>query len=410
MRKLKLFSNLKAKNGMIYMDYASGAPVRRSVAKAMRGAEKDLFANPSSIHSFGVEAKEALNVARTRIARAMEVHTDEIIFTSGGTESDNLALFGVVRHACTLPTYKNKQVHIIVSAIEHPAILEAAKVLESEGVQVTYLPVREDGRVDPQAVREALTPETVIVSIMHANNEIGTVQPIREIAKIIRHFKNEQGSDYPFFHTDACQTAGYFTLKPQQLGVDLLSFNGTKIGGPRGSGALFVRHTVALAPHSVGGGQERGFRSGTENVLADVGLAEAFVSAQHEAEKESQRLTVLRDLFTQEIEKQIPDARINGSRVERLPNNVHVSVPHIDSELLVIELDAKGIAASAGSACASTKDEASHVLEALYGNTDERSQWGSVRFSLGATTSAKDVRFAINALRTILKKYERFVQ
>lgn len=396
------------KQKRIYLDYAASAPELSEVTRMTRKVGGSFFANPSSLHKDGVASAKALADARKKIADTLTMHADEIIFLGSGTESDNLAILGVVR--ATLNA--NKTPHVITTVIEHPAVLEACRALEIEGVSVTYLPVSSDGLVDPKNVRDALREETVLVSIAYANNEIGTIQPIKEIAKMLRHFRKSKSSSvyslptthYPLLHTDACQAAAYLDCCPDRLGVDLLTLNGTKLGGPRGTGILFVRRNTPLSPVVFGGGQEAGFRSGTENVVGAVGLAIAFESAQKIREKESARLMTLRDFFIDSLIKQFPNARINGDLKNRLPNNVHVSFPNISSELLVIELDALGISASAGSACSSTKDAGSHVLKALYGSDDEK-KYGSVRFSLGRATNKKDILTTLRALEAIEKKY-----
>ncbi len=405
------------------MDHAAAAPELPSVRRAQARAGR-LFGNPSSIHRDGVLAREALETARRDIAKAMNALPDEVVFTGSGTESDNMAVMGVFKHARLDPDFAGKEVHIITTAIEHPAVIEACRHLEAVGAQVTYLPVGENGIIDPKDLRAALREETILVSIAYVNNEIGTIQPIREISKTLRNFRKSRISNpespdarhktqdtrfgaYPLLHTDACQAAPYLNMNVEQLGVDLLTFNGTKLGGPHGVGALYVHRGTPTAPIMYGGGQENGLRSGTENVSAAAGLAAALIEAEKIKEKESARLKELQDYFFAEIETHFPEARINGSREFRSPNNVHVSFPNIASELLVLELDARGISASAGSACASAKDQGSHVLEALYGKDDDK-KWGSVRFSFGRETKRSDIVFTIKALDHIVKKYEEW--
>jgi len=400
----------------IYMDYAAAAPELPSVRRATKRAAQ-YFANPSSIHTDGVRSATALANAHADIAKILSAHADEIVCVGSGTESDNLAVMGVFKHARLSSEFKGKDVHIITSAIEHPAILEACRHIEEVGGQVTYLAVDKDGRIDLKEFCAALRPETILVSIAYANNEIGVIQPIREIAKEIRHYKkslhssstsNLETRTYPLFHTDACQAAAYLNLTVEQLGVDLLTLNGTKLGGPRGTGLLYMRRGTPIAPIMHGGGQERGIRPGTENIPGIVGLAEALVDAAAVKDTESARLTAVRDFFIEEIKKHFPAARINGSLLYRLPNNVHVSFPKIKSELLVLELDAKGISASAGSACSSAADTGSHVLEAMHGKADE-SMWGSVRFSFGRNTKKSDITGVIHALSAVFKKYNPWI-
>lgn len=387
----------------IYLDYASSAPLLRSVKKAVGRADA-LFANPSSIHADGLLSKEMLASARQSIAGSLGAHRDEVVLMGSGTESDNLAIIGTVKAFRT----KNpgREAHIVTSVIEHPAVLEACRALEREGVTVTYLDVSSEGVLDTTALARVLRPETVLVSIAYANNEIGVVAPIREVVKIVRRFKKEHDSDmYPLVHTDACQAPLYLDVNTSRLGVDLLSLNGTKLGAPHGTGVLFVRRGTPIEPLIYGGGQEGALRSGTENISGAVGLAEALRVAVEDTETRAESLTAVRDFFVAEITKQFPSARINGTLEERLPNNVNISLPNISSELLVLELDARGISVSAGSACASAKDAGSHVLSALYGPQDADS-WGSIRFSFCETTTRSELSRALRALASILKKYE----
>ena len=426
------------KNRRIYFDYAAGAPLDARVFSAMKSYFLNEQGNPSAIYKEGVEAKKAVEEARAKIAGAIFAHPDEIIFTNGGTESNNLAIFGVFRAAQSLQRaalslgedgpLQEKKPHIITSVIEHPSVLNACRALEKTGVaKVDYIGVDKDGIVNLAEFKKVIRPETALVSIMYANNEIGTIQPIREIAKIIRQYRKSHleakppsildglASKYPYFHTDACQAMNYLDVHVERLGVDLLTFNGAKIYGPKGVGVLYRKRNVSLAPVLYGGGQEQGLRSGTENVPAIVGLAKALEIARATAEKESARQTKLRDYFISEIEKHIPDAILNGSRTKRLPNNINVSFPNMENQHMVILLDAKGIAVSAKSACSSEDEDASYVVSALGGpewsaSPDERASQGvradnSVRFSLGRETTKKDIQKTISALQEIIKKY-----
>lgn len=398
------------------MDHAAGAPLDARVFREMKPFFADRQGNPSAIYKEGVEAKQVIEEARAKIAQIIFAHPDEIIFTSGGTESNNLAIFGVVRAAREAGM---KKPHIITSVIEHPSVLNACRALEKNGdADVDYIGVDGEGVVNLSELKKALRSETVLVSIMYANNEIGTIQPIREIAKIIRlHRKNcletkpaislggeaSKCHKYPYFHTDACQAMNYLDTHVERLGVDLLTFNGSKIYGPKGAGVLYAKRGACLAPLLYGGGQEKGLRSGTENVPAIIGMARALEIADKEKEKESARQTKLRNYFISEIEKYISGAIINGSRTKRLSNNINVSFPNIESQLMVIELDAKGIAVSAKSACSSEDEDASYVVSALGGE-----KWhadNSVRFSLGRETTKKDVERTARALLEIIKKY-----
>jgi cysteine desulfurase len=297
--------------------------------------------------------------------------------------------------------------HIIVSAIEHASVLQPAKELEKRGeVALTVLPVDKDGVVDLKVLKESLRPETILVSIMFANNEIGTIQPIKEIAKILRDFRRERGlnkdhANYPYFHTDACQATRFFDLDTRKLGVDLMTINANKMYGPKGGGALYVRRGVKVAPLLYGGGQEGTLRSGTENVSGIVGLAKAFVLATKFRDKETKNLNKLRDYAIKKIQKEIPGTILNGSATNRLPNNLNFTFPGVDAEWLVLQLDAKGISCSTGSACSfNTKDE-SYVIMAL-GKTEADAK-SSVRFSLGRETTKSDLDILIKYLKLFTK-------
>ncbi len=395
--------NFKGKKAnSVYLDYAAGAP-ETAVSRHARKYADRFYGNPSSIHADGRASRVLLDSARADCAGAFSAHSDEIIFTGSGTESVNMAIFGIFKHIKL--SDPQKPVHIITSVIEHQAVLSACQHLETVGATVTYVPVGIDGLINPNDVRNALTENTVLVSIGYANSEIGVVQPIREIAKEIRHFRKNRNSGYPYFHIDAAQASMYLDIQVDRLGVDLLSCNGTKLGGPRGTGLLYVKRGVEIAPLVYGGGQEKGIRSGTENVSAVYGFAHALLHARKHASHEHIRLQHLRDYFFAELTKVFPHARINGSMTERLPNNVNASFKNFDSELLVIELDAKGISVSAGSACDSAHDKASHVISALYGTEEQK--WGTVRFSMGYKTKKRDITRALNALKAIFKKYEQ---
>jgi cysteine desulfurase len=364
------------------------------------------FGNASTIYKEGVDARNALNQARKTIASIIGAHPDEIIFTNGGTESDNLAIFGVAK-SIQGPTLNSRSVlgkrgHIITSKIEHHAVLKPCEVLEKEGFKITYLDVNKDGIVDLKKLKKSLRKETILISIMYANNEIGTIQPIREIAKIIRDFKKKNKTQTPFFHTDAIQAAGYLDLNVQKLGVDLMSLNASKIYGPKGIGCSYIRRGVKLSPILFGGGQERGLRPGTENVPAIAGLARALEISQNMREKEAKRLAVLRDYLIKGILKKIKGASLNGHNVLRLPNNVNVSIPGIEGESLILYLDARGISCSTGSACTSQDLEPSHVITAL-GKSKETAH-SSVRFSLGRKTSKSDMDYLLKILPDIIKK------
>ena len=373
----------------IYLDHAATTPTHPEVVKAMLPYFTDVFGNPSSIYSYGQEAKGAIEEARTKMAELIGARSEEIIFTSGGTEADNHALKGVA--------YANERNgnHIITTAIEHHAVLEACKFLEGRGFIITYLPVDEYGLVDPQDVKKAITDKTILISVMHASNEVGTIEPISEIGKIAR----ETGV---YFHTDAVQTVGHIPLNVDDLSVDLLSISGHKFYGPKGIGALYVRKGVKLASLMHGGGQERRRRAGTENVPGIVGLGRAAEIASHEMSKEAERLACLRDKLIKGLEEKIDNIRLNGHPRKRLPNNVDISVDFIEGEAMLLNLDLEGICASTGSACSSASLEPSHVLLAL-GVPPEQAH-GSLRFTLGRENTEEDVERVLEALPRIVAK------
>ncbi|OGZ98669.1 MAG: hypothetical protein A3C07_02400 [Candidatus Sungbacteria bacterium RIFCSPHIGHO2_02_FULL_47_11] len=407
------------KNKKIYLDYAATTPLDPRVRKAMEPYGEKEYGNPTSIHSMGRRAREAINEARATVARILNCRQDEIVFTGSGTEAINLAIFGVIRQAqmckTELRTLSAGRGHLVTTKIEHHAVLHSVEALVKEGYEVVYLPVDKDGLVDPRNVKAALRPDTVLVSVMYANNEIGAIEPIAEIGKVVKEFRRKKleirnstleiPGKTPFFLVDACQAVGALDIDVQKFGVDLLALNGSKIYGPKGVGALFVRRGVKLKPLIYGGGQESGLRSGTENVSAIVGLAEALKIAHGERAKENARLEKLRDYFIAEILKRIPGAVLNGHPEKRLPNNINISIPRLEGEAAVIYLDEKGIAASTGSACSSIELTPSHVVSAL--GRSYKYTGGSLRFSLGRKTTKKDLDYVLKVLPDIVKKLQR---
>lgn len=372
----------------IYMDHAATTPVRPEVWEAMLPYFSTEFGNPSSVYSWGRSARKALDSARDKVAALLGASASEIVFTSGGSEGANLAIKGVAW------ADQNKGKHIITSAIEHHAVLDTVLWLETQGFEVTILPVDEYGLVDPAQVEAALRPDTILVSIMHANNEVGTIQPISEIGALVR----ARGVR---FHTDAVQTAGALDLNVDALNVDLLSISAHKFYGPKGVGALYVRKGVRLHPLIHGGGQEKRRRAGTENVAGIVGLAKAFELAQEEREAESARQQKLRDRLIEGL-LQIPHTRVNGSLERRLPNNVSVCFEFIEGESLLLNLDLRGIAASSGSACTSGSLDPSHVLLAM-GLSHEIAH-GSLRLTLGRENTEADVDFVLQEIPGIVER------
>ena len=327
----------------IFLDYASVTPVSPEVLNVMQKCAEENFANPSALYEEGREAKEILKSARQKIAEIVGCHAKEIIFTSGGTESDNMAILGVFQSA------KNSGVvspHIITTKIEHPAVLEACHEVERRGGEVTYLPVSEDGLVSVADVAGALKENTVLISVMFANNEIGTIQPIAEISKVIKKWREKNQTGFPYFHSDACQAILYQKIDMQKMGLDFLTLDGIKMYGPRGIGLLCRSLGLSLSPIVFGGGQEAGLRSGTENLPAIVGLAKAFEMVEEIRELESARLSKIRDEAIKKILHNFPQAKINGSLEKRLPNNINICFPETDSEFLVVALDVEGVALS----------------------------------------------------------------
>jgi len=405
----------------IYLDHAATTPLDPKVKKAMESFWFKDFGNPSSLYKEGRDARKAVIESRVTIAKILGVKAEEIIFTSSGTESDNLAVLGTANYFSSnfsrLNPLARKQVgsdadskseknssrsHVITSKIEHHAVLNAFKELEKRGWEVTYVGVGKDGLVNANDIKKAIKPETVLISIMYANNEIGTIQPISEIGRVIKAYKRENKVDYPYFHTDACQAAGYLDLNVEKLGVDLMTLNGSKIYGPKGVGVLFAKRSAGISPLIYGGEQEKSLKPGTENVPAIIGMAEALKLVQKNKEKEVKRLTKLRDYFIDQLINKIPKVYLNGSASGRLPNNINVSVLGVEGESLVLYLDEYGVSASTGSACSSMSLEPSHVITCL--NQDPLYAHGSLRFTLGKSNDKKEIDYVVKSLIEIVKK------
>jgi len=398
-----------------YLDYASSTPIDKRVIKLMSSYDKSFFSNATSIHSGGIKSRKIIEESRTSIAKGINAHNDEIIFTGSSTESIAMVIFGVVNNY--LLNNKGSIPHIITSEIEHPAVLMNFKLLEERGkAEVTYIKIDEKGFVDPKDVKESIKGNTILVSIMYVNNEIGTIEPIQEIAKVIRYYKKNSNKDsiYPLFHSDATQAMNYLdTSNVEKLGVDMLSFNGSKIYGPKGVGILFKKRNIQLSPIYSGGLQEFGLRSGTENVSSIAGLALAFQITNKMKSKEVERLTKLRDYAFDKLLKinnGINHLIINGDLKQRIPNNINISIKGIASELLVIELDAKGIEVSSKSACKSGEDDDSYVVRAIREAEGEKyyEEEGSLRITLGRDTVKSDIDKLVEALIKILDKYKKW--
>ncbi|MBS3091067.1 cysteine desulfurase [Candidatus Pacearchaeota archaeon] len=374
----------------IYLDYAATTPLDPQVLKEMLPYFSEKYGNPSSMHEKGLEAKQAIEDSRKTIAKILNCNPGEIIFTSSGTESINLALKGIAF------ANKDRGNHIITSKIEHHVVLDTCKYLESQGFRVTYLDVDKYGLVNPFDVANAITGRTILISIMYSNNEIGTIQQIEEIGIIAKSRK-------VLFHTDACQS-GLLDLDIKKLGVDLLTMNGSKIYGPKGSGILYIKEGIKITPLLHGGGQENKLRSGTENVPGIIGFAKALELIQKDKEKESKRLIELRDYLIKEL-LEIPKTRLNGSTDKRLPNNVNITFFGVEGEAMVNQLSDLGIYISTGSACDSKKEESSHVLRAI--GLSAKNAQDIVRFSLGKYTKEEDINYVIKAVKEIVSKLRK---
>ncbi len=380
---------MKEAKKIVYLDYAATTPVAPEVIKAMQPFLSEEFGNPGSFNTLGMRARDAVDAARATIAQILHTKTSEIIFTAGGTESINLAIKGIVRGN------KEKGNHIITTKIEHQAVLQTCQYLEKyEGVEVTYLDVNEQGYVNPQDVEKAIKKNTILISVMYANNEIGVIEPLTEIG-IIAH---KHGI---VFHTDACQ-AGLLEVDVTKLNVDLLSLNGSKIYGPKGTGILYKKNGVPIHPIVHGGGQEQNLRSGTENVAGIVGFATALSLLQKNKKEESERLTKLQNKLIQGMLKTVPNTMLNGPKEKRLPGNVSITFGNVDTEALLIALNDAGIYASSGSACTSKKIGASHVLLAT-GASAKRAE-GTIRFTLGKYTTEQDMGYVLKIVPNIVKK------
>jgi cysteine desulfurase len=370
---------------MIYLDHAAATPLDPAVLAAMQPYLTDEFYNPSATYQPALKVRQALDGARSTVAHWLGARSSEIIFTAGGTETNNLAIHGVMRQF--------PEGNIVVSRIEHESVLAPAQSYDCREVAV-----QPDGRLDIADLQRQIDDQTVLVSVMYANNEIGTIQPLREVAKLVAEIRARRGvKGRPLYlHTDACQAANYLDLHVARLGVDLMTLNGGKIYGPKQSGVLYAKSNVGLQPQLLGGGQERGLRSGTENIAGAIGFATALQLAQEQRHNETERLQVLQQQWFELVERQMPSAVINGSRKFRLPNNLHLTLPGKDNERLLIQLEQAGILAAAGSACSASDEEPSHVLRAL-GLSDAEAR-ASLRFTMGRSTTEAMVAKAVRAL------------
>jgi cysteine desulfurase len=409
----KIFMYQKKSKNLIYLDYASTTPIDPRVKKAMAPFESEKFGNPSSLHSHGKQAKEALENSRNAIAKIIGAKPAEIIFTAGGTESVNLAILGMAKMAESSKSHKLGLPHLITSTIEHHCVINSFSYLKGEGYKTSLVGVDKFGLIDLAKLKASVRPETILISVMYANNEIGTLQPIEEIGKWLKGINIERiKNNLPriFFHTDACQASGSSSLNVEKLGVDLMSVNGSKIYGPKQTGFLYVRIGTPIAPFVHGGEQEKGLRAGTENVPGVVGLSKAFELAQAEANKENARLFKLQKFLTEQVIKLIPNVLLNGAdnsklkvneiknnkfiKLNKLPNNINFTFFGVEGEALLLYLDAYGFSVSTSSACAT--NEPSHVLLAIGRSLSEAKS--SVRFSLGKSTTLNDLKKLLKIL------------
>jgi cysteine desulfurase len=375
------------KTRRVYLDHNASTPVHPEVVAEMVPYFGEVFGNPSSVHGFGRAAREAVDVARDRVAAFLRTRPEEIVFTSGGTESDNFGVKGLA--------WARGRGHLITSRVEHHAVLRTCQALEAQGFTVSYLPVDETGMVDPDDVRRALRPDTIGISIMHANSEVGTIQPVRAIGAIAR----EGGIP---FHVDAVQTFGKVEIDVDAFNIDLLSFSGHKIYGPKGVAGLYIRKGTKLVSVQHGGEHERRRRAGTENVPGIVGLGKAVEVRRREMKDEAVRVTALRDRLWHGIRDRVPDVRLNGHPTERVPGTANIAYKHVESESIVLGLDLKGIAVSAGSACTAGSVEPSYVMVAM--GVPVEWAMGAVRASLGRSTTADDIDYVVESVEPIVRK------
>lgn len=386
----------------VYLDNASSTKVDKRVMKKMTEYCVKEYGNPSSIHSFGLLAKKALEKARDEVALFLNAHSREIIFTSGGTESNNIAIFGVFN--ALKKVRKPEEMHFVTTEIEHSSVSACFEEIEKEGAKIDYINVGCEGVVDLYDLKKTLNKDTVLVSIGYANSEIGVIQPIREIMKLVRHIRKENDSKFPYVHLDASQAGAFLNINVEELGIDLMTIDGQKMYGPKGVGALYIRDNTVISPIMFGGGQENSLRPGTENIPAIIGLAEAVKIASEDRAEESKRLSILRDYFFRHIKDFVPSAVINGHLSERLPNNINISISGKDGEFMVLQLDERGFVCSTRSACESSA-ESSFVIRALLDgdeHKDESRAISSLRFTLGKETKLSDIQKLLKTLAQIV--------
>jgi cysteine desulfurase len=372
----------------VYLDYNSSSPLYPEVVEAMIPYLKEHFGNPSNLHFYGRETREAIENARVQVAELINASPEEIFFTSGGTEANNWAIKGIAYG------YQNKG-HIICSPIEHGSVFNSCRELEPEGYAVTFLNVDSNGMVDPDDIKKAIKKNTILLTVMHSNNEVGTIEPIKEIAKIAQEAKIR-------FHTDAVASCGKLKLDVKELGVDLLTISAHKIHGPKGSGVLYVKNGIKLEPIIHGGHQEQGLRAGTENLLGIVGFGKACSIIKNTMDEDIKKIKLLRDRLDQQIFQRIPEVRLNGHPEKRLVNTTQISVAYVEGEALLVNLDLEGIAVASGSACASGSTDPSPVLKAM--NVPPEYINSPVRFSLGRENTMEEIDYAVDVLEKVTKR------
>jgi cysteine desulfurase len=404
---MNLFRNLFPSK-RIYLDYAAATPVLDEVRKEMDRFWSRDFYNPSALYTEGVKMREVLESYRTRVARTIGAGKKDIVFTSGGTESINMAILGTFEAFKETLKSKTKKPHIIISSIEHPAVVEAAREVERRGGVLSVVEVNQEGLVSPQAIVDLLRPETFLVSVMLANNEIGTIEPASKIGRLLREERKKRqkiigyNANYPYLHTDASQAPNYIEINVEALHADLITLDGSKIYGPKGSGVLVVRPGVSIRPIILGGGQERELRSGTENLSLIAGFSKALEIAVRDREKESLRVEVLKHYFTEKLTNNYPQLIINGSKDHSLPNIVSVSMPGVMSEMILLALDIEGVIVSVGSACSGrSREDGSPIIRAIGREEYDES---TLRFSFGRQTSKNDLDKALRILGTVLER------
>lgn len=405
-----MLPSVKPSKKLIYLDHAATTPTDPRVVAAMAPYWNQVFGNPSSLYKQGRMASDAISKSRNTVSKILNCKPQEIIFTAGATEAINLAIFGVARNFLA----QKKKPHIISTKIEHHAVLKSLEALKGESCSVTLIDVDKDGFVDVKKIEQAIRPETVLVSVMYANNEIGSIEPIAQIARMIARVNELRIKDKGlriYFHTDAAQAAGSLDLNVEKLGVDLLSINGSKIYGPKQTGLLYVRSGVNFKPIIYGGGQEKNLRSGTENVPGIIGLTKALELSQKNRDKENIRLEKLRNYFLNQLFKKVPNITLNGPQIsdsknrenkylKRLPNSINVSIPGIEGEELLLYLDSYNIAASTGSACTSETTDPSHVLLAIGKSPEDANN--SIRFTMGQATTKADLEYVVKILSSVI--------